>query len=138
MKLVLGGSGSSSSSKHKEHHSTSSSPPPRPTASSQQYSHGQYGQGQYSSQYEEPAKSPEQERAEYLASLDQRRGVHVAGVGAPSSHGYASGGHREEEGEDVPTAPVLVSPVCHDTMLAKHCQTTVFQTCSQRLLLLDM
>jgi hypothetical protein len=110
MKLVLGG-GSSSSSKHKEHRSTSSSPPPRPTAAPQ----GQYSQGQYGSQYTEPGKSSEQERAEYLASIDQGRGAHVAGVGGPGSHAYASGrGRDEEEGEDVPTAPVLVSNSCFD------------------------
>lgn len=101
MKLVFGGGGSSSN-KHKGGSSSPTpSPPPRTTLQ------------QLQQQTEASSKTAGQERADYLASLEQRRGAHVATAGDRTG-GYGTragvqGDDTTREGEYVPTAPVLVS-----------------------------
>lgn len=121
MKLVFGGSSSSSkaqlkSDRDRKSSDRSASPPSR----HQQYNQQQPGQYGYNPN-PSSTKSYEQERDDYLASIDQnRQGAHVAttataaggagGAGAGGRYGSAATvGRRDEEGEDVPTAPVLVS-----------------------------
>jgi hypothetical protein len=106
-KLVFGGGSSHSKGKEGERNSSSPSPPSRDSYQQQQ----QQQQQQYSwltpaeRERAEQART-ERERADYLASLDQRRGTHVAAAtGSYDAYG------RQDEGEDVPTAPKMVRRV---------------------------
>lgn len=102
MKLLTGGGGSSS----KHHHKDTSTTGPTTTATT-----GRPGPAGGYDTHDAP-KTADQERAEYLASLEQRGGGDHTRMAAGYG-GYAGGGggrRREDlEGEEVPTAPALVS-----------------------------
>lgn len=100
-KLVFGGGSSKNKDKDKDHSPSS--------VADRQDTRQQQQQQQYA--WLSPAEREkaeqirsEKERFDYLSSLEQRRGQHVASAtGSYDTYG------RQEEGEDVPTAPKMVS-----------------------------
>lgn len=114
-KLVFGGGSSSSKAKDNtpdtNRQRSSRSPSPRHTDQQQQ----QQQQAAYSwltpaeRERAEQARS-EKERFDYLSALEARRGTHVASAGTQGYGASVPHSHlEEEEGEDVPTAPKMVS-----------------------------
>ena len=105
--MVFGGG-----SKHKDKDQDKQRHSPSPTSQQQQQQQQQSDYSWLSPSEREAAERArtDKERQDYLASLDQRRGAHVAGATPTSSYDAYGRGRYEEEGEDVPTAPKMVSP----------------------------